>query len=85
MQVQCLVYISSLGVLGGYSIPQPVSESRPAPNAKTQKNTYHRSKQVAEQIALSTATPSFEVISILPSMLWGPDCHYPNGQQCKTV
>jgi dihydroflavonol-4-reductase len=67
-----LVYISSLGVLGGHADPKPVSEIAPAPNAATQRQTYHRSKSQAEDIALSFNGPELAVCAVLPGMLWGP-------------
>ncbi len=66
-----LVYISSAAVLGAHKYPQPVSEAQPAPNAKILKNAYIRAKQAAEQVALATANQNFEVVSVLPCMLWG--------------
>ncbi|MEW6517125.1 MAG: NAD-dependent epimerase/dehydratase family protein [candidate division FCPU426 bacterium] len=67
-----LVYISSLGVLGGHPAPLPVNEISPAPNAMTQRQTYHRSKIRAEGIALSFTSLGPEVCAVLPGMLWGP-------------
>lgn len=67
-----LVFISSLGVLGGHAEPRLVSEIAPAPNAITQRQTYHRSKSQAEDIALSCNGESLAVCAVLPGMIWGP-------------
>lgn len=70
--VSKLVYISSLGVLGGHPDPRPVSEISPAANALTQRQTYHRAKAQAEEIALSYNSPDLAVCAVLPGMIWGP-------------
>lgn len=75
--VKRVVYASTSGVVAVSEDPKDVrSERAPTPTALIQRWPYYRSKLYAERAALDRSGPTFEVVSVNPTLLLGPgDIH----------
>jgi len=73
LNIKKLIFVSSLGTLGGNTKPKVLTENSPADNFQTLSHYYLTSKRQSEALAFSEQSNNFKVISVLPAMLWGPE------------
>lgn len=75
--IKRVVYASTSGTVAVSEDPKDVrSEKAPTPTDLIQRWPYYRSKLYAEKAALDRSGPSFEIVSVNPTLLLGPgDVH----------